>query len=47
VALFVWFTVYSIGVGNVLYPYVVDGDVELTLLRGLFVVTGVTSLAIG
>jgi hypothetical protein len=47
VAWFVGFTVYSIGVCNVLYPYVVDGDVELSLLRGLFVVTGVTALAIG
>jgi len=32
---------------NVLDPSVVDSDVGLTLLRGLFVVTGVTALAIG
>jgi hypothetical protein len=47
VAWFVGFTVYSIADGHVLDPYVVDGDVELSLLRGLFVLTGVAALAIG
>ena len=46
VAWFLGFTVYSIGVCNVLDPYVIDSDIELTLLRDLFVVTGVTALAI-